>query len=254
MGLTMTVGFGVSLPFLFVADTIVEKIGRPVIFTMSFFMYGVRLIGYSFITNPWMCFPFELLEVITFQLTWVAAVTYCHIIAPKGLLATMTGLIGATHYSIGRGVGAFLGGVVINKFGTPRGFQIFGCIAIGSGFLYIILHNLFLKRKIEQVDTANIEKPWKEVGSLLLSTDTVINGDTSVKQEQIKLYHIIDTIDNEHTSERKNSVNRDKNDVNDDTLTENQSMLLRGRNEDKDIHIDQQNGRIRNRSDSDNRA
>ncbi|CAL4114200.1 unnamed protein product, partial [Meganyctiphanes norvegica] len=77
MGLTMTVGFGVSLPFLFIADAIIEKVGRPSIFTLSFFMYGVRLIGYSLITNPWMCFPFEFLEVITFQLTWVAAVTYC---------------------------------------------------------------------------------------------------------------------------------------------------------------------------------
>ena len=52
-----------------------------------------------------MCFPFEALEVLTYQLMWVAAVTYCPILAPRGLLATMTGVAGAVHYSMGRLMG-----------------------------------------------------------------------------------------------------------------------------------------------------
>ena len=52
--------------------------------------------------NPWLCLPFEVLEVFTYQIMWVAAVTYCPILAPKGLVATMTGLAGACHYSVGK--------------------------------------------------------------------------------------------------------------------------------------------------------
>lgn len=48
-----------------------------------------------------MVFPFEVLEVFTYQIMWVAAATYCPILAPKGLLATMTGLVGSVHYSFG---------------------------------------------------------------------------------------------------------------------------------------------------------
>lgn len=44
-----------------------------------------------------------MLEVFTYQVMWVAVVTYCPILAPKGLLATMTGVTGATHYSLGKG-------------------------------------------------------------------------------------------------------------------------------------------------------
>lgn len=32
---------------------------------------------------------------------WVAAATYCAILAPKGLLATLIGVIGMAHFSIG---------------------------------------------------------------------------------------------------------------------------------------------------------
>ncbi|CAL4070473.1 unnamed protein product, partial [Meganyctiphanes norvegica] len=110
LGLTLTVGMFAGIPFLFLADPIVAKLGRPLIFMMSFFTYAIRMFGYSFLTNPWWCFPFELLEVVSYQLMWVAALTYCPLLAPKGLLATMTGLAGSVHYSVGRGMGAFMGG------------------------------------------------------------------------------------------------------------------------------------------------
>lgn len=51
--------------------------------------------------NPWLCFPFELLEVATTHLMWNSAATYAGQLAPPGLLATLTGFAGALHYSFG---------------------------------------------------------------------------------------------------------------------------------------------------------
>ncbi|CAL4070476.1 unnamed protein product [Meganyctiphanes norvegica] len=119
---------------------------------MSFFTYAIRMFGYSFLTNPWWCFPFELLEVVSYQLMWVAALTYCPLLAPKGLLATMTGLAGSVHYSVGRGMGAFMGGFLIANFGTKGGFQAMGYISIGGGVAYVLLHHCYFKQRIERDD------------------------------------------------------------------------------------------------------
>jgi hypothetical protein len=51
--------------------------------------------------SAWWCFPFEALESLSVHMMWVAAATYCAILAPKGLLATLIGVIGMAHFSIG---------------------------------------------------------------------------------------------------------------------------------------------------------
>ena len=52
--------------------------------------------------NPWLCFPFELLEAVTTHLMWNSAATYTGQLAPPGLLATMMGLSGMLHYNAGK--------------------------------------------------------------------------------------------------------------------------------------------------------
>ncbi|XP_071534119.1 major facilitator superfamily domain-containing protein 6-like [Panulirus ornatus] len=171
LGLTMTVGCLVGIPVMFVADWVVRMLGRPVIFIISFFTYTLRHFGYAYMANPWMVFPFEVLEVFTFQLMWVAGVTYCPVLAPKGLLATMTGLVGCTHYSLGRGVGSLLGGYLITVFGLPGAFRTFGLISLTSGVLYVLLHFCFLKKRLaakEEENAENKEIEDKEEGKPML--------------------------------------------------------------------------------------
>lgn len=60
------------------------QMGRVNVFITALAMYAVRYIGYSFITNPWMAFPFEALELFTNNLMRVAAVQYVGAMAPKG--------------------------------------------------------------------------------------------------------------------------------------------------------------------------
>mgnify|MGYP001166983102 FL=1 len=66
----------VSIPFLFFSDYLVQKIRVENLFIMALAMYGVRYIGYSYITCPWFAFPFETLEVFTLNLFMVAVATY----------------------------------------------------------------------------------------------------------------------------------------------------------------------------------
>ncbi|XP_071542120.1 major facilitator superfamily domain-containing protein 6 [Panulirus ornatus] len=184
LGLTMTVGNLVGSPIMIVMDKMVEKLGRHVVFVISFFVYAIRHFGYSFITNPWWVFPFEILEVFTYQLMWLAALTYCPILAPKGLLATMTGLAGSIHYSLGRGVGSLLGGFLIASYGTSKSFRIFAYISIGCGFFYMIIHFFYLKhivaeREAQHQEEAQLEKPEEEKSMLEEQPLGVIVKDTT---------------------------------------------------------------------------
>ncbi|XP_069191154.1 major facilitator superfamily domain-containing protein 6 isoform X4 [Procambarus clarkii] len=167
VGLTLTVGSLVGMPVMLIADAVVEKLRRPTIFIISFFIYAIRHIGYSYINDPWLVFPFEVLEVFTYQLMWVAAITYCSILAPKGLLATMTGLTGAIHFSLGRGLGSLVGGHLINNLGLPAAFRAYGGIAAGSGILYVLIHFCYIKKKL----SAREEERQREAGECLPMMD-----------------------------------------------------------------------------------
>lgn len=52
--------------------------------------------------DSWWCFPFEAMESLSVHLMWVAAATYCAMIAPKSLLATLIGVLGMAHFSLGK--------------------------------------------------------------------------------------------------------------------------------------------------------
>lgn len=41
------------------------------------------------------------MEALSCHLMWVAAATYCSILAPKNLLATLIGVLGMAHFSLG---------------------------------------------------------------------------------------------------------------------------------------------------------
>ena len=47
--MTVALGAVVGVPFLYVSDAIVRKIGSVNVFVIAFAMYSVRFFGYSFI-------------------------------------------------------------------------------------------------------------------------------------------------------------------------------------------------------------
>nr|CAD7265645.1 unnamed protein product [Timema shepardi] len=158
---TITAGTISSVPFLYGAGKITRKYGHVNIIIVAFFSHAARLIGYSFIENAWWCFPFEVIEAVAVHLMWIAAATYCALLAPKNLLATLIGVLGMAHFSLGRGSGSFFGGFLIGTVGTRESFRIMGMLAIVGGITYGLLHYFWLRKveagnnsKEEQQDTA----------------------------------------------------------------------------------------------------
>lgn len=129
-----------------------KKVGNITLLICAFAVYSVRMVGYSFIKNPWWSLVFESMEVLTINLMWVAAATYGNAIAPKGLTATMQGTMGGIHYGIGRGAGSFAGGLLMQHFGARMTFRIMGILSATSciiAFIYYMTYFRHSKKECE---------------------------------------------------------------------------------------------------------
>ena len=86
-----------------------------------------------------MAFPFEALELFTYQLKKVAASRYVGMNAPPGLLATLNGLAGGMHYGFGKGTGGLIGGAIVAYTRSiGKAFRYFGIAAAVTGLIYFI--------------------------------------------------------------------------------------------------------------------
>jgi len=165
LGLTITTGAVVSLPFLYYSDSIVKKIGCDRVIVLALFMYAVRYVGYSFVNCAWYAFPFEALEVFTIFFLQVGSAEFLKLNSPPGLLATLSGLKGGCHDGFGKGLGGLLGGVMIEVTkSTHRAFWYFGVTAFVTSVIYAAFVSLFMvkqkmvkSRNASRVETQPVE-------------------------------------------------------------------------------------------------
>uniref|UniRef100_A0A1Q3G563 Putative transporter n=1 Tax=Culex tarsalis TaxID=7177 RepID=A0A1Q3G563_CULTA len=191
LGITITVGTVSSIPFLYGAGRITKVVGHVNLIVIAFIAHACRLVGYSLIENAWWCFPFEAMEALSCHLMWVAAATYCALLAPKNLLATLIGVLGMAHFSLGRGSGSFFGGFLIGEVGTREAFRYMGLVAVAGGLAYKFIHAIWLRK----YDNPDADDDVLESGEAEKLTDTPKEADepktkdagTSMSQERLSL-------------------------------------------------------------------
>ena len=102
LGLCMMMNCILEIFILFFASVILKKIGHINCFYIVFTAYFLRLLSYSFLTNPWFALLIEPLHSITFGLFYATATSHGSIITPPGMHGTVQGLIGGMFFGIGR--------------------------------------------------------------------------------------------------------------------------------------------------------
>ncbi|XP_055639140.1 uncharacterized protein LOC129777095 isoform X2 [Toxorhynchites rutilus septentrionalis] len=190
LGITITVGTVSSIPFLYGAGRITKFCGHVNLIVIAFIAHACRLVGYSLIENAWWCFPFEAMEALSCHLMWVAAATYCALLAPKSLLATLIGVLGMAHFSLGRGSGSFFGGFLIGEVGTRDAFRYMGLVAVAGGLAYKFIHAIWLRK----YDNPDADEDAAENGEAEKLNDTKDSEEpktkdqgTSMSQERLSL-------------------------------------------------------------------
>ncbi|XP_054708258.1 major facilitator superfamily domain-containing protein 6-like [Uloborus diversus] len=191
LGLTLTTGAVVGLPFLYESDWFVRKAGQVNLLLLALLFYFIRFFGYSYIHNPWWCIPFEAMEAFTYHLMWVAAATYGAELAPQGLLATIQGCVGGLHYGVGRGSGSFAGGTLMSHFGARLAFRVMGIAAGVMLFVYGLVYYGWLRKRGDRDKRKPVSHEVELSSGNIVSNNaaeviTYTNGATS-NQDQSRL-------------------------------------------------------------------
>lgn len=151
LGLTVTVGSLIGLPFLYGSEWFMKKVGATRLLLLALVVYFIRLIGYSLLENPWWCIPYELMEAFTLHLMWVSTVRLAYQISPPGMLATMQAIVGGLNFGVGRGFGSLVGGAVMVVYDIRSSFRVLGCMALGTALIWGML-DTFVLSSLEEHD------------------------------------------------------------------------------------------------------
>uniref|UniRef100_A0A182SD39 Major facilitator superfamily associated domain-containing protein n=1 Tax=Anopheles maculatus TaxID=74869 RepID=A0A182SD39_9DIPT len=172
LGLTYTVGTVASIPMMYLLERITKRVGHVNLLVIAFFAHALRILGYSWITNPFWCFPIELNEAISCYFMWVVASTYCAVLAPSSLVATLIGIAGMVHFCIGKGVGSFAGGFLIARVGLELAFRYVGYVAVVCGVLYKLVHLVWLHKYDGQ--TQCVLQPGSAINELVKRKASIV--------------------------------------------------------------------------------
>ncbi|KAJ0397971.1 hypothetical protein P43SY_003879 [Pythium insidiosum] len=117
VGIVIAVETTSELPLFFHANKIIDRLGTPKCIFLGIAAYGIRLLFYTFISNPWTVLPIEALHGVTFGLVWAAFTNYVYHSAPEGTEGTMIGLLAAVQKGVGGGIGTLVGGWIYQEHG-----------------------------------------------------------------------------------------------------------------------------------------
>jgi MFS family permease len=128
------------------ADWFIKKAGNVNLLILALLAYLVRFVGYSLLTSPFWCLPFEAMEAITNHLMWCAAATYCQMLVPEALTATMLGLLSGLNHGLGRVTGSMIGSTLIALFNARLTFRIIGIFGAVFALIYGLLYYSWLRK------------------------------------------------------------------------------------------------------------
>ena len=121
-----------SLAQIFVfpfADKIINFCGGTInAIEIAAFSYCIRYIAISYIINPWLVLPTQVLHSIGFSLYYAAVVAHTQRIAPKEIYVTMFTIVSGVYIGIGGMVANMLGGAIYGRYGGDVLFRGMGVL------------------------------------------------------------------------------------------------------------------------------
>lgn len=145
LGISIAVcAFSEVIVFQF-AGKLINILGNFKLLFLSLAAFIVRLLGYSYLYDPWWVLPIELLHGFTYAAMWSSCVAYGSSISPPQVVTTVIGLLTGVHFGLGWGLGGVLGGIVYQYYGARVLFR--GCaVMCGIGMVLQLLTEMVLKR------------------------------------------------------------------------------------------------------------
>ncbi|KAH8337802.1 hypothetical protein KR067_004389 [Drosophila pandora] len=123
----------------FFSFRLITQIGHVKVLCLGLIGNVLRFLYISYLTNPWMVLPFELMQGITHAAVWAASCSYIAHNTPKHLRASAQGVLQGIHHGLGRGCGAIIGGMFVTYYGTTATFRWYGiaCLFVLGFFIFV---------------------------------------------------------------------------------------------------------------------
>jgi len=137
MGLSLLAeGFG-EVPVFFFSHHLMRRWSTRALLIFACIAYAARLLALSVIQAPWLILPLQLVMGTAFSAMWSSGVSLTSEMAPEGMGATALALYGAMRGGLASAAGAFLGGMVFDRWGAPVLFRC-GAIAIVVALFFFV--------------------------------------------------------------------------------------------------------------------
>ncbi|KAK3863611.1 hypothetical protein Pcinc_030637 [Petrolisthes cinctipes] len=145
---------------------VVQFCGHHYLIMLAFLGYCVRFAGLSYISDPWWALLLESLELFTLNLMNVSAATLAYKLAPKTFVATAQALVWVSHFNIGRCIGTFVGGHLLNRYGEVPVFQGAAIMSAVCAAVYLTIHQLVKYYKARNTTQQPKPPPCRENGNV----------------------------------------------------------------------------------------
>jgi MFS_1 like family len=144
LGLTLLVMVSTEIAFFIVSDRVIASIGTEACILSAMLAFVVRVVAYSFVTNPWFVLPFEALHGLTFAAGWAAGVEQSARSAPETLKNSAQSIFSSVYMGAGNFIAAFFGGLIYRTYSAPVLFRSVAVLLGATTAVYIAVERVAL--------------------------------------------------------------------------------------------------------------
>ncbi|XP_073239359.1 major facilitator superfamily domain-containing protein 6-like [Porites lutea] len=142
----------------FVSGYVVEAIGQQGMICLAFACYTARYLMYSYLRDPWLVTPMEMVQGITYGGVWSIAAVYVN--APPEASHMVQSILHGSYWGLGMALGPGISGVIIGVVGAPTLFLISAgiCFLLCMFHLGIDIHNKMKFLEEEQEHRLRVQR------------------------------------------------------------------------------------------------
>ncbi|XP_054714231.1 major facilitator superfamily domain-containing protein 6-A-like [Uloborus diversus] len=160
IGLSFTLMFGFSIPFLIISKNMVRNIGKVNLLVFAFLFYFTRYAGITYVSSPWWTLPFAVMGSFTLCIMWIASVAYGQSLAPTGYSLIMQYILNILHFGLGRGIGSLAGGALISIYTQRVVFCGIAVFSVVFAFIYLTIYHLSFRKRRKATYPALLNGSW----------------------------------------------------------------------------------------------
>lgn len=150
MGISIVCTVSTEIPFFFYSGKFLDWFGEEWLILSALIAYIVRVIGYSFLQNPWFVLPLELLHGLTFGAMYAAGIHYSSNLFPAHLSTTGQGIFNGIYAGLGPTCGSLMGGYLYYAYGARIMYRVMAAFVTVAALIHCLNFGklLFMRAKL----------------------------------------------------------------------------------------------------------